>query len=700
MLTNLTTDISNRDLNGQPPIRKKWQPALLSLACHRLSVFQRSSRATLGAKWRRRLAYLLVAMAAPLFFAPDFLAASDRNSPAPPEAAAKSPEQRSIVEEFYRERAARNPTDLVALEGMAMLEARRGDYADAINAYQQALELAPDDRDATVGLARTLALDGQFNTALASYQRMLRERAEDTDALEGIARVYVWAGCPSAALPILQDLAERYPANPEYALDLARLEMRLGRNPEAREILGVALTSHPQDREAQLQLAYLDIREDRQADALVRFNRLIARDPKDRDALRGNALVAYHRGDLQYAHNLAAKLEEDDPLNTSTLLLLANLERALHNTRKAEALLDRVGALNPRNDEARDLASAIHDESRITLHTSASFAREISSGDPSTTEDLRAFGYETTLGFSALRRSDSYVSLYYLPSNSPSGGVEGAVGPSEFLYRQTTYLTPRITLRGGVGLTRFGPGELAGISTAEEPIRTAGFRPLGFINLSYALRKKLTLNLTAARSALAYTPMAVRLGVMEDRASAGLNYRFNSRTELNLDSFLSTSSTLVYDHVLIDNGQTEAVRHEADYNRARGASFTFNRNIFRKRLGALDVGYSGLLYGFLGGPQKPFLGFFNPDFYQRHYVTTHIHGKLHGPLGYDFSSGVGVQQIEHDGALTRALLLSPGLTLRTGPHTVVTLGYTHYNSAQSLGVLSGNAVRLTTDWKF
>jgi Flp pilus assembly protein TadD len=700
MLKNPATQIWFRHPERQSPLRQNPQPHDGSpIPSHSPGVRWRFL-ASRDAKLGRGHVFLLVVVWAVVSLTPSILSAEDRTPTPPQGAAVKTPGEASAIEELYRERSARNPRDLVALEGLAILQARRGDYAEAIASYQRALKLAPDDRDAKTGLARTLALSGQYDYALAAYRSMLKDPAEDSDALEGIARVYMWSGRPSTALPIFRELAAWYPANPEYAIDLARVEMNLNRFPEAHQILDKLLTANPRDRDAQLQLAYLELREGRQADALQRFNRLIAQDPRDPDALRGNARVAFYRGDLQYAHNLARKLVEDDPRDASTLLLLAYLERALHNTREAQALLARAQALDPRNEEAQELTGRLHDESRLTLHTSASFAREISSGNSFGDEDLRAFGYETTLGFSALPRSDSYISLYYLPSDSPSGGVQGAVGASEFLYRQTTYLTPQLTLRGGVGLTRFGPGELEGIPTQADPIRSAGFRPLGFGNLSYAVRKKLTLNLTAARSALTYTPTAVRLGVMEDRGSAGLNYRFNAQTELNLDSFYAISSTIAYDHVLTANGQTLAVSQEADHNRAQGGSITFIRNLFRKDHATVDLGYSGLLYGFAGGPQKSYLGLFNPDFYQRHTLIPHVYGKLRGPWGYDFSGGFGVQQVEHAAALTPALLLSPALTLRTGPREMLTLGYIHYDCSPSLGSLRGNAVRLSTDWKF
>jgi len=580
---------------------------------------------------------------------------------------------------------------------MAILQVRRGDYADAIASYRRVLELTPDDRDAKVGLGRALAFDGQYDAALRNFQGLLQERPGDTDALEGLARVQAWAGHPAAALPIFQNLAAHYPANLEYAVGLARVEMNLHHYSEARKTLTTLLATHPGNRDAQLQLAYLDLFEGHQAEALRRFNRLISENPTDAEALKGNVRVAYYRGDLAYANDLAAKIVEEDPRDAAALLLLANLERALHNTRRARALLYRAETLDPRNAEARELENSLHLESQPTLHTSASFAREIGSGGSSSTEDLSAFGYETTWGFFALPRSESYLSLAYLPSQSPSGGIQGAVGPSQFLYHQTTYLTPQLTVRGGVGLARFGPGALIGIPTQEEPITPAGTRPLGFINFSYAMKRKLTVDLTAARAAITYTPAAVRLGVMEDRLSAGLGYRFNSNTDLRLEPFVNDDFTIPYGHVIGFVGFTPG---QVDHSRGGGASLTFNRKLFHKSSAAVDLGYAGLAYGFAGGMQKPYMGFFNPGFYQRHYLTTHVVGKIRGPLGYDFSAGAGVQQVEHGTPIKPALLLSPAFTLKASPRLSLTLGYTHYNSSQSLGPLRGNAVRLSTDWRF
>ncbi|MGD0223342.1 MAG: tetratricopeptide repeat protein [Terriglobia bacterium] len=645
-----------------------------------------------------RSAFMVVAAAALL--ASPVLRAEGPNSTPPGAAASGKSQEPSRLETLYHQRAIRNPWDLEAFEGMAILQVQRGDYTEAIQSYRHVLQLHSNDHDAKIGLGRALAFDNQYEAALRDFQEVLQEHPGDTDALEGLARVTAWAGRSDAALLLFGDLAARYPANPEYAVGLARVEMNLHQYPEARKTLMVLLTANPRNRDAQLQLAYLDLYQGHEKEALRRFNYLISQDPTDVDALKGNVRVAYHRGDLGYARSLAAKIVDDNPGDADALLLLANLERALHDARRARALLYRAETAAPRNEEEGDLDNSLRNDAHPTLHTSASWARETGSGSSPNTEDLTAFGYENTWGFFALPRSESYVSLAYLPSQSPSGGIQGAVGPSQAFYHQTTYLTPHLTVRGGVGLARFGPGELTSIPDQEQPITSAGIRPLGFVGSSYAPNRKLTVDLTATRAAITYTPTAVRLGVMEDRLSAGLDYRFNSNTDLRLEPFATDDFTISYAHVFGLARSAPAQFREADHNRAAGTSVTLNRKLLHRSKVALDLGYAGLAYGLAGGAQRPYLGIFNPGFYQRHYLTTHVAGKIHGPLGYDFSTGSGIQQVEHGAPIKPALLFSPAFTLKVSPRLSLTLGYTHYDSSQALGTLSGNAVRLSTDYRF
>jgi tetratricopeptide (TPR) repeat protein len=654
----------------------------------------------MGLSWNQPVRVLLAFLVLTAFL-PTSSSGADGRKSAPRAATADSYlEKSSRLEKLYQERAARNPQDVEAFEGMAILQLRRADYARAIANYGRVLELAPGDRDARLGLARGRAYAGQYEAARESFQEIVREQPGDTDALEGLARAELWAGRPAEALAIFRGLAQQSPANADYAIGLAQAQMRLAQYADAHKTLTGFLAAHPRDCEAELGLAYLDLYQGRQTGALQRFNHLISKDPSDEEALLGNVRVAYYRGDLLYARRLAGSIVDDDPRNAEALLLLAEIERALHHAHEARMLLEHAETLAPGSADVRELGRSLEQDVRPTLHTSASFARESTPGNSPNPEDLSSFGYENTWGFVTLRRSESYLSIAYLPSQSPGGGIQGAVGPAQFLYRQTTYLTPRLTLRGGVGLVRFGPGELTGVAIESVPITSAGTRPLGFASASYSLSRKLTVDLTAGRSAVTYTPTAVRLGVMEDRVSAALDYRLNRHTEFRFEPFASEDATISYAHLTAANTPTPQTGDAVDRNRGAGAALTLDRKLLHKPALTLDVGYAGLAYGLAGGINKPYLGIFNPSFYQRHYLTTHIAGTIHGPLGYDFCSGSGVQQVERGTAIKPALLFNPAFTLKASSRLSLALGYTHYDSSQALGTLSGNAVKLTTDWKF
>ena len=175
--------------------------------------------------------------------------------------------------------------------------------------------------------------------------------------------------------------------------------------------------------------------------------------------------------------------------------------------------------------------------------------RETATGNAIDAEDLTTFAYESTWRMVALPRTESFVSLAYLPSQSPSGGLQGAVAPAEIFYHQTTYLAPYLTIRSGVGLVRFGPGDMVGIPTQTLPITSAGARPLGFGDIGYEVSRKLTVDFAVARNAITYTPVSTRLGVMEDRVSLGIDYRYDAKTEVRLEPYANEAFTASYGHV-------------------------------------------------------------------------------------------------------------------------------------------------------
>ena len=535
--------------------------------------------------------------------------------------------------------------------------------------------------------------------------RSARITPHDADALEGPGFAFLRSDDPLEARSVFAHLLATHPANPEFQIDLARVETRLGHYKQAREILSSVLTVQPRNREARLQLAYVKLYQGRYAAALADFTQLLKVDPTDFDALLGNARVFYFRGDIAYSYVLVNKLVEDRPNDFDALFLLANLERARHHRRQALELLARLNQMSPGNPESRKIERSLREEQEVTFHASASYARETSAGNGSpdligfSGQDLRRFGYESMFDFSALPRTRSSISFDVMPATSP-GGIGGAVVPSQFTYRQTTPILANLILRGGVGLIRFGPGALQNIPGQSQPVSAATCRPLGFLGASYALKKNLTLDLSLARDAVPYTPLSVRMGVMETGLDGGLKFSLAPHTELRVDYFLAHYSSIRFQQLDLVNGTPSLVEGTAVHDRAHGGSVALVRNILRLEHSSLDMGYEGRVYGFAPSQSSVYMGFFNPSFYQVHQLTARLFGVLRGPLGYDFAGGVGVQQVEKHQPLTQALNLNPGLSLRINARLSFKLGYTYYNYAQSLGVIRGKAVTLSTDSRF
>ena len=597
------------------------------------------------------------------------------------------------------------PANSPSLRQSAEDSIRRGDFAAATQTYRQALQVDPNDSELKLGLARALSLGGHNQESKGVYQQVLAKAPENADALEGLGSTFLRSGQPFEARAVFQRLSARHPGNPEYKIDLARVEARLGNYNHARELLTSVLAFRPHERDAQLQLAYVRLYQRRYTAALADFARMLKADPTDFDALLGNARVHYFRGNITYAYRLASKLVEDRPNDYDAVFLLANLERARQHPKKALELLARADQLSPGNPETLELERTIRREKGVALHTSASYAREISSGNSSPDligfagQDLRRFVYESALDFSALPRTRSTVALDAMPATN-AGSFGGAVAPSQVAYRQTTTISSNLTLRAGVGAIRFGPGGLRSIPEDTQPVSVATYRPLGFVGVSYALKKNLSLDVTVARDAVPYTPLSVRMGVMEDRVEGGLRYSYDSHTDLWLDGYAASYSSIRFQQLGLSNGNPAMAGIGAIRQPARGGSATLVRNIVRLERAAFDIGYSGRAFAFSGSQAQEYMGFFNPPFYQVHQVTAHLYGAIRGPIGYDFSGGLGVQQINSNQPFTQALNLTPTLSYKFNRRLSLRLGYTYYNYAQSLGMIRGNGVILSTDSRF
>ncbi|MGH9469765.1 MAG: tetratricopeptide repeat protein [Terriglobia bacterium] len=608
---------------------------------------------------------------------------------------------------YYISYLADHPHDEQARWQLAAAEARLGDYSGAIETYRTMLRLSPSDNDARAQLARVLAWDRQYDASIRVLRGVLARDPRNQEYLEELGQVCTWAGKLGDALAVERHLSAIDPHNMPYIEQTARLELRLGENAEASQTLSALVSAHPENRWARLELARVDSRDGRFKGALDNYDAALGMNFQDADALYGAAQINYYLGRFNRAYPLALNLVRQRPRDFDALMLLARIERARHGDPQAVlALSEQALKLDPGNPEAADLSEETEaaesreraePEGRVTIHTSASYARElgfesfISSygfiGPLRPVEDLNTYSAGVRINFPLLPKSQSYVAFSSMPSNSPLGVSNGTVAPSEWLYGQTTEVSKFLALRGGAGMQRLGPGIFEG----SPPLRTIGVTGVGYAGFSVFPARKLSLDFTASHNAIPYTPFSVKFGAMETRFAVGASYAVDSRTRLRLEYDHERDSSSLYINrfgQLQENGRDYGNSGEIDFGRAlvRSEHFSFS------------AGYSGRAFGYLGGRRGVFMGFFNPAFYQYHALALDFAGRLAGPVSYSMLAGIGVQQVARRQPFTRALKLGPGLSFRVNPRLSISIGYVHYNFAQSLGLVKGNAIVLTTDW--
>jgi tetratricopeptide (TPR) repeat protein len=619
--------------------------------------------------------------------------------------------------DFYRKRLESCPKDREALKGLAYQESQLNQRQAAIHDYRHVLEIYPDDRDSKLELARLLSLDRQYASAISLYRQALQQDPEDASVQARLARVYVWSGQQREALEVYTHLLSEDPSNTGYLLAAAQIEMQLKNYDDARVKLSSLLAIDPANRSARLEMARLKTYQGKYGEALQDYDLLLKQNPQDAAALLGRARISFYQGNLPEAQIAATQAVEKQMNDFSSVFLLASIEHAQHHRRKTLCLLKQAEKLSPGDAQVASLRNRVLAETRVTLTTTAAYTREI--GPPSQSsgrtglpnEDLRMYTYGTLIAMDLFPATTSYLSFTSAPSDSPPGplrdrngnqiptGITGATAPHSFLYRQSTRLGGWLTLRGGAGFTRFGPGELVPLPGQSRLAIGATQRPVGLAGVSFGLSTKLSLDLDATKSDMTYTPVSTRLGVIEDRLQGRINFFFNPRTELHLAYWYGRYTSENYSHTVVVNGVSQSTVL-ADQDQGRGGSIIFNRQVLHSSGFSLDLGYEGLIFGFAGQGQNVFLGFFNPSFYQRHEVVPRFYGPLWGPLGYDLSGGVGIQQTGRGAAIKNAWRVNPNLSVRVNRHLSLIFGYTHYNTAQILGPLRGNQVRFDTKWQY
>ena len=121
------------------------------------------------------------------------------------------------------------------LQGYAL--ARRGQHAEAVASYQQAIRLSPEDEPSWLALGQSQSALGQTERAIGTYRQVLRYRPESAPAYLALADTYQKQGRPDLAIANYRECLRYDPASAQGWLGLAAAYQITGQREHRDEAL-------------------------------------------------------------------------------------------------------------------------------------------------------------------------------------------------------------------------------------------------------------------------------------------------------------------------------------------------------------------------------------------------------------------------------------------------------------------------------
>lgn len=176
---------------------------------------------------------------------------------------------------------------------------RRGDVAQAVAAYRQALLLDPEDADALNLLGTGLLQMGDAVTAVAHLERAVRRQRSNSGAFSNLAQAYLALERPADAEAAFRKASRIAPQEPNFQLGLAAALALQGKLAEARALLERLAARVPASAPVWFNLG--NVLRDSKAveEAIAAYRKAIERDPQFADAI--NSLGSVYQSTLRFA---------------------------------------------------------------------------------------------------------------------------------------------------------------------------------------------------------------------------------------------------------------------------------------------------------------------------------------------------------------------------------------------------------------
>jgi cellulose synthase operon protein C len=228
-----------------------------------------------------------------------------------------------------------HPQDAGAHNNLGVVFFQKGLYAEAIEAFDHALELDPRMQTAERNLQIAYFSTGHFEQLVTELRQRLDADEGDLDARRRLARAYLHGGDPAAAIAQWQRILVVAPDDVDVHLQLARAERRRGGLDAALAHLRRAAAL---DTSARIHLEIGDVLYSRglSEEAREELERAVT---LDHSLASGYHLLAFVYGDLGLMANAEEAASRAAELNPSFVKTETNLSLDRHNSARYKELV-------------------------------------------------------------------------------------------------------------------------------------------------------------------------------------------------------------------------------------------------------------------------------------------------------------------------------------------------------------------------
>ncbi len=247
----------------------------------------------------------------------------------------------------YQRLLERNPCDAEALVGMSLVALASRQIESAVKMAEAGVAVAPRMDAAWVALGQALKAKGRFAEAEQAYSQAIRLDGMNAPARIGLGELKIATGRAEEAAAEFELALRQRPALVAAHLGLGNALAFMGRNEEALDHCEAALAFQPRLPEAQFAAGFVLARMGRVKEAETRYRRALAVRPDFAAAWINLGSLLREQGQDVYAEAALKRAVELQPDLVSGWINLAILERERRRPAETEKYLRRAFALNP-----------------------------------------------------------------------------------------------------------------------------------------------------------------------------------------------------------------------------------------------------------------------------------------------------------------------------------------------------------------